>query len=247
MFAGGSVPSYQNELIFWPFTYFGSFGQPGIPVMYFTCESQKIKKYNEWLETDKRIFMKPYIKTIPKPLTFCEELFDKNVLEIKELVKDIGNLTPLIHKEQKKNIFLYDDSNVITDTFLTEVNKNIKTYGLISIEYNDNNENLINSKNRLRFKIKYISKEFITLQLEYILTPKKIEPEDSKITNFSNLSVDKFKMQITNEFKIEGFQNFEKYSTINPVNVKITDSTIQNSLLIYASKYKYRFIAKSFI
>ena len=52
MFVGGSVPSYQNELIFWPFTYFGSFGQPGIPVMYFTCESQKIKKHNEWLETD---------------------------------------------------------------------------------------------------------------------------------------------------------------------------------------------------
>ena len=101
MFVGGSIPSYQNELRFWPFTYFGSFGQPGIPVMYFTCESQKIKKYNEWLETDKRIFMKPYIKTIPKPLTFCEELFDKNVLEIKKLVKDIGDLTPLIHKEQK--------------------------------------------------------------------------------------------------------------------------------------------------
>ena len=70
--------------------------------MYFTCESQKIKRYNEWLGTDKRIFMKPYIKTIPKPLTFGEELFDKNVLEIKKLVKDIGDLTPLIHKEQKK-------------------------------------------------------------------------------------------------------------------------------------------------
>ena len=108
--------------------------------MYFTCESQKIKKYNEWLGTDKRIFMKPYIKTIPKPLTFCEELFDKNVLEINKLVKDIGDLTPLIHKEQK--------------TFFTEVNKNIKTYGLISLEYNHNNEHLINSKNRLCFKIR---------------------------------------------------------------------------------------------
>ena len=124
MFVGGSVPSYQNELIFWPFTYFGSFGQPGIPVMYFTCESQKIKKYNEWLETDKRIFMKPYIKTIPKPLTFCEELFDKNVLEIKKLVKDIGDLTPLIHKEQK-NFFYMMIAILLLTTFFTEVNKNI--------------------------------------------------------------------------------------------------------------------------
>ena len=29
-------------------------------------------------------------------------MFDENVLEIKKLVKDIGDLTPLIHKEQKK-------------------------------------------------------------------------------------------------------------------------------------------------
>ena len=50
--------------------------------------------------------MKPYIKTIPKPLTFCEELFDKNILEIKKLVKDIGDLTPLIHKEQKNFFYM---------------------------------------------------------------------------------------------------------------------------------------------
>ena len=190
--------------------------------------------------------MKPYIKTIPKPLTFCEKLFDKNVLQIKKLVKDIGDLTPLIHKEQQQKK-LYDGSSIITDTFFTEVNKHIKTYGLISLEYN-HNENLINSKNRLRYKIKYnISKEFITLQLEDILTPKKIETEDWKTTNFSILLVDKFKMQIKNEFKIEGFQNFEKYSIINSVNIKITDSTIQNSLLFYARKYKYRFIANSLL
>ena len=74
--------------------------------MYFTCESQKNKKYNEWLRTDKRIFMKPYIKTIPKPLTFCEELSHKNVLEIKKLVKDIGDLMALIYKEQKKIFYM---------------------------------------------------------------------------------------------------------------------------------------------
>ena len=50
--------------------------------------------------------MKPYIKTIPKSLTFYEELFDKNVLEIKKLVKDIGDLTPLIHKEQKNFFYM---------------------------------------------------------------------------------------------------------------------------------------------
>ena len=41
-------------------------------------------------------------KKIPALLSSCEQLFDKNVLELKKLVKDIGNLTPVIHKEQKK-------------------------------------------------------------------------------------------------------------------------------------------------
>ena len=45
--------------------------------------------------------MKPYIKKIPKPLKFCEELFDKDVLTVKQLVKDIGYLNTLIHKNQK--------------------------------------------------------------------------------------------------------------------------------------------------
>ena len=60
---------------------------------------QTLKNNNEWLGTDDRIFMRPYIKKIPKPLKYCEELFDKDVLEIKKLVKNIGNLNPLIHKK----------------------------------------------------------------------------------------------------------------------------------------------------
>ena len=57
-----SAQSYQNELIFCPYNYYGSFGQVGHPVMGFEAVSQATKKYNEWLDTDKRIFMRPYIK-----------------------------------------------------------------------------------------------------------------------------------------------------------------------------------------
>ena len=65
------------------------------------------------------------------------------------------------------------------EAFITEINKNIQTYGLILLEYNHDIENLINSRNRLRFKIKYnISKEFMKLPLQYILSPKKIKTED---------------------------------------------------------------------
>ena len=116
-------------------------------------------------------------------------MFDKDVLEIKQLVKDIGDLNALIHWEQKNFVF-YDDSNIISNTFLTEINKNIQSYGMISLQYDYNNETVINWKNKLGFKINHnIEKEFIALQLEDILTPKKIETEDSKVTNISTLTI----------------------------------------------------------
>ena len=172
-------------------------------------------------------------------------MFDKDVLEIKQLVKDIGDLNTLIHREQK-NFVLYDDSNIISNTFFTELNKNIQSYGIISLQYDYNNEKLINWKNKLHFKInKNIKKKFITLQLEDILTPKKIEREDSKITNISILPIAESKMQIKDEFLIEGLQKFEQYTKINPVSVKIIDSYLKNKLIFYSKKYKYRFIANS--
>ena len=39
-------------------------------------------------------------------LRYCEELFNKDVLEIKRLVKDIGDLNPLTHQERKKNFYI---------------------------------------------------------------------------------------------------------------------------------------------
>ena len=146
-------------------------------------------------------------------------MFDKDVLTVKQLVKDVGDLNTLIHKKIYIYI-LYDESNIISNTFFTELNKNIQSYGTISLQYDYNKENLINWKNKLSFKVNHnIKKEFIMLQLEDILTPKKIETEDSKVTNISILSVAESKMQIKDEFVIEGFQNFEQYTEINPISI----------------------------
>ena len=54
-------------------------------------------------------------------------------------------------------------------------------------------------------------------------------------------------MNIIDEFKIEGFQNLQQYLKINPINIQITDPEIQNKLLFYANRYKYRFIANSLL
>ena len=53
--------------------------------------------------------------------------------------------------------------------------------------------------------------------------------------------------RIIGEFKIEGVQNFANYSKINPINIQISNSEIQNALAFYSSRYKYRFIANNLL
>ena len=53
--------------------------------------------------------------------------------------------------------------------------------------------------------------------------------------------------RIIDEFKIEGLQNFVSYSKINPINIQINDSEIQNASAFYSSRYKYRFIANNLL
>ena len=137
---------------------------------------------------------------------------------------------------------------IVSNTFFTELNKNIQSYRIISLQFDYNNEKVINWKNKLRFKINHnIKKEFITFQIEDILAPKKIETVDSKITNISLLSIAESKMQIEDEFIIKDFQNFEQYSKANSISVRIIDPDIETKLLFYSKKYKYRFIANSLL
>ena len=68
------------------------------------------------------------------------------------MLEKFAILKEIIHKEHK-NFFLYDDSNLLTHTFITEVNKKIRSYGMISIQFNKNTQILINTKNMLKFNI----------------------------------------------------------------------------------------------
>ena len=54
-------------------------------------------------------------------------------------------------------------------------------------------------------------------------------------------------MKIVDEIKIEGFQNFEQYMKINPIDIRITDPEIQTKLLYYSKRFKYKFIANSLL
>ena len=88
----------------------------------------------------------------------------------------------------------------------------------------------------------------MTLQLEDLLSLKKIEIEDSKVTNISILSVTEFKMQIKDEFIIVGLQKFDQYTQLNPITIRITDQNLKRKLFFYSkNRYKYRFVATSLL
>ena len=50
------------------------------------------RKYNSWLKSNWFIFSRPTYKLLPGTLKEAEETFDKNVLPIKKLVKEIGDI-----------------------------------------------------------------------------------------------------------------------------------------------------------
>ena len=72
-----SAQNYQNELIFYPFNYYGSFGEVGYPVMRFGGVSPATKKCKEWLDTDNIIFKKPYVKKYQSRLSIVKNCLIK--------------------------------------------------------------------------------------------------------------------------------------------------------------------------
>ena len=133
--------------------------------------------------------------------------------------------------------------------FFTELNKNIQAYGIISLSDNNSAKRLITSKNKIKFNVlSDTEREFLTFQLEDLLTPQKIQTLDSKINNFSILiKPETMERKIIDQVKIEGLQKFEQYSKINPVSIEINDPEILNKLRLYSKKYKFRFWANSLL
>ena len=73
------------------------------PLMNFFIQNNR---YTKWFKNNYNVFYSPSVVDIPESLTKCEELFDYNVLPIKKLVKDIGDLNNLTIKETKSFFYM---------------------------------------------------------------------------------------------------------------------------------------------
>ena len=108
--------------------------------------------------------------------------------KLKKLLQKIGDLSKI--KFKQKNFFLSDESNYISHTFYTELNKKLQIYGLISTSaIGIKTTNLIRPENSLKFRVLYNKyMDHIVLQLEDIRKPGKIETKDAKVIIFLILS-----------------------------------------------------------
>ena len=214
--------------------------------MKFICSNSK---YKDYLDSNNGIFYFDSYKDLPNDLNECEKLFDEDVLKIKKLVGDIDELKEIIEDEQL-NLSLYDDSNLIEETFIQRFNKHLQLYGFISIPFaNTKKSNLITLL--LPFRVKRnVQKESLILELSYLEKTDQIATTDKKNHNLSIVCVENLKKMVIveKEITIEGLQAFEKYQKLNPIDIKITDNEMFRKLIFKENRrIKYRFIPNSIL
>ena len=139
----------KGDIIQFPNTVYQKAAMPTLHI--YKAFVSPISSYKIWLGMDYEIFNTNFITKLPRPLHLAELLFAKNVIPIKRLVKNIGDLNKIVEKNRK--IFLYNDGDIITHIFFTEVNKKIPCFSSISLEHDRSNERLITPKNTLKFNI----------------------------------------------------------------------------------------------
>ena len=132
-----------------------------------------------------------------------------------------------------------DESNYINHTFYTELIKKLQIYGLISTSPigGIKTTNFIRPESSLKFRVVHNEyMDHVVLQLEDIRKPGKIETKDAEVTNFSILptkpkremgSKGKTSYQLVDEIRIIGLQNYNVYEKLNPNQINIRDSEIQ--------------------
>ena len=216
--------------------------------MKFVCSNSK---YKDYLDSNNGIFYFDSYRDLPNDLQECEKLFDKDVLEVKKLVQDIGALNEVTEDEQL-NLAIYDDSNLIEETYIQRFNKQLQLYGFISIPFaNTKKSNVITLNNLLPFRVKRtVQKESLILELSYLEKTDQIATSDKKNHNLSIACIENLKKMpiIEKEVTIEGLQAFEKYQKLNPIDIKVTDNEIFRKLIFKENKrIQYRFIPNSIL
>ena len=131
-------------------------------------------------------------------------------------------------------------SNLIKKAFVTAINKQLSLYGSFSYfsgRTTATNLNLISSNDFLKFFIEKKSlKDNLKLQLAHV-DGSEVKTSDKKIHDFSITKLGKRKKNIMPEpietIIIRAQQDFDVVGGLNPIQIKISDDMILNSLKKY--------------
>ena len=219
------------------------------PFLHISCPNSDIARY---FRTSTGIVNKREVITLStEEENKLKKLMSKDVDEIKELLEKEEvekSLKPTTEEIQQRHFYLYDNSNLVKPTLITEINKKISIYGKIEIAaVNDTNKNkLISPDKALKFEIeKNIFKENLSFELQNITKEKIIKTIDSKVHNINVIMIpqNRKKYTLVDSIKIIGFHSFG-IDKLNPISISIENNELISHLSINKN-YKYRLTVNS--
>ena len=212
--------------------------------------SDDVKKIFDSSDT---ILIKPDKIAVPSELK--ERLFGQGE-KIKKLSKEMQLKSLTLAYE---NVFLYDLENIITETFVTELNQRFSTYRLISFSgetKTDNKLALISLSSELKFNLKKdIYKKKVGFELGKVHTKTPFSTTHNNVLNFGILCTQKNKtagekitmsQEIIETIHVLDLQNFVNYDRLNPIDVSPNSNDIIEKLVKY-KKFKYRFLIENLL
>ena len=175
----------------------------------------------------------PIFPTDLKSYSYTYYLTDAKINQLKnynnydDKVKDIK----AIKLSREHSYFLYDRKSLIRDTFVTELNKKIYLIGSISFydkENSDGKSFLVRSDTKLKFDFKENQVvENLIFNLSHTYESAKILLKDDNIHNLLLISTEKLMrvgqkkkmVEIVDKILVKALQNYDKYTTLNPLEV----------------------------
>ena len=143
---------------------------------------------------------------------------------------DFTNLNKTI-KPTEFAFFLYDNLNIIKETFVSELNKKVSLLGGVWYYVKEDSKNgkieLVSSRNKLKFNVKQnVSLPKLSLSIAPVIASQKLNLRERKIKNLLIISTfsksRKRKMrEIRDTIMVKALQKFENYTVLNPIDIDI--------------------------